>query len=179
MNKNITQFIMFSAVLVAVFAGFRAQQWMSEESHVLEETSSAHPPNLSFVLPDLNGETRSLDEWRGNVVVLNFWATWCPPCRKEMPAFIDLQEQYGAQGLQFVGIALDEVERTAEFADALGVNYPILIGDTRTIELGAAYGNRYGALPFTVIIARDGSIHDTIAGEIQKNEIDQIVKSLL
>lgn len=133
----------------------------------------------TFKLVDTEDNMRSADEWNGKVMVLNFWATWCPPCRKEMPAFIELQEQYGKDGLQFVGIAIDEKEKVVNFSDTYGVNYPMLLGTLDAIELGKQYGNRFGALPYTVIIDREGKIAFTIRGELKKETAEAEIKKLL
>ncbi|MGD8429861.1 MAG: TlpA disulfide reductase family protein, partial [Ectothiorhodospiraceae bacterium] len=77
-----------------------------------------------FALPDMNGERHSIAEWDGRVIVLNFWATWCAPCREEMPLLVDLQDKYGDQGLQIVGVALDRPDAVKAFADKMGLNYP-------------------------------------------------------
>ena len=112
----------------------------------------------AVTLPDLEGRPQALDQWRGKVVVLNFWATWCAPCREEIPILVKLQKKYGAQGLQFVGIAVDQAEKVRPYAAEMGMNFPILIGNLDAIELTRTLGNRAGVLPFTVILARDGRI---------------------
>lgn len=136
-------------------------------------------PRPDFRLPDIEGQVRSISEWDGKVLVVNFWATWCPPCRKEMPAFIELQEQYADKGLQFVGIAIDEKDKVIDFSDTYGVNYPMLVGDLDAIKLGKAYGNRFGALPYTVIIDRGGNIRFTQRGELPRDIAEAEIKKLL
>ncbi|KPJ87757.1 MAG: hypothetical protein AMJ53_17640, partial [Gammaproteobacteria bacterium SG8_11] len=111
--------------------------------------------------------------------VLNFWATWCPPCRKETPMFVELQEQWGAQGLQFVGVAIDEINKVKEFMDTYGVNYPMLIGVDDAIEISKAYGNRFGALPYTVIIDRNGDIAHVQRGELERDMAVKTIQALL
>lgn len=142
-------------------------------------TSVIGNPRPEFALADTEGKPHNIKEWDGKVLVINFWATWCPPCRKEMPAFIALQEQYGARGLQFVGVAIDEADKVAEFMDTYGVNYPMLLGDLAAIEVGKAYGNRFGALPYTVIIDRQGKIAFTRRGELEKDTAEAEIKKLL
>ncbi|MFY9744351.1 MAG: TlpA disulfide reductase family protein, partial [Candidatus Sulfotelmatobacter sp.] len=110
-------------------------------------------------------------------VLLNFWATWCGPCKIEMPWFVDQQKEYGSQGLQIVGVAMDDAskEDIAKFAKDMGVNYPILIGKE-------AVGDEYGgvpALPESFLIARDGRIVDRIIGLRGKAEIEDAVKKAL
>jgi peroxiredoxin len=130
-----------------------------------------------FSLESLDGKTIRLSDLRGKAVLLNFWATWCGPCKIEMPWFVDLQNQYGAQGLQIVGVAMDDAskEDISKFAKDMGVNYPILIGKE-------SVGDQYGgvpALPESFLISRDGKIVDKIVGLIGKAEIEDAVKKTL
>lgn len=111
-----------------------------------------------FWLSDLEGTRRGIAEWDGKLVVMNFWATWCPPCLHEIPMFIALQERYQGRGVQFLGIAIDEADKVREFADAVGLNYPTLHGQLDAIEVMGAYGNQSGGLPFTVLIDRSGQV---------------------
>lgn len=115
-------------------------------------------PAVPFTLPDLTQTLRELSEWKGKVLVLNFWATWCPPCIEEIPAFVQWQEEYGENGLQFVGIAIDQEAAVVEFSAQLGINYPILMAGEAGLALTEKYGNRLKALPFTVIVSRQGDI---------------------
>ncbi len=136
-------------------------------------------PAPEFSLPDITGAMRNSHEWDGKVVILNFWATWCPPCRSETPMFVDMQEQYSATGLQFVGVAIDDTEKVQNFMDTYGVNYPMLIGENAAIEISKNYGNRYGALPYTVIIDRSGKIQFVQRGEMTREMIENTISQLL
>lgn len=130
-------------------------------------------------LPDLAGQPQPLKQWQGKVLVLNFWAPWCPPCREEMPGFVRLQEKYAAQGLQFVGVALDEAAKVEAFVDETGVSYPILLGDMAAVSLGQAAGNRLGGLPYTLILDRQGNPVEGITGGLAEARLEAIVKPLL
>jgi len=132
-----------------------------------------------FSLPDIEGASRKLSEWDGKVLVVNFWATWCPPCRKETPAFVELQDKYGDKGLQFIGVAIDEKDNVEDFADTYGVNYPMLLGDLEAINTSKAYGNRFGTLPYTVIVDRQGKISFIQRGELLKTTAEEKIKALL
>jgi peroxiredoxin len=130
-----------------------------------------------FSLESVDGKIVRLSDLRGKAVLLNFWATWCGPCKIEMPWFVELQNQYAAQGLQIVGVAMDDAskEDIAKFAKDMGVNYPILIGKE-------AVGDQYGgvpALPESFIIGRDGKIVDKILGLRGKAEIEDSIKKAL
>jgi len=137
----------------------------------------SHRPEFS--LPDQEGVTHKLSKWDGKVLIINFWATWCPPCRKETPAFVELQDQYGKQGLQFIGVAIDEKDKVEDFADTYGVNYPMLLGDLDAINVSKAYGNRFGSLPYTVIVDRQGKINFIQRGELHKSTAEEKIKALL
>ena len=134
-------------------------------------------PDFALVsLSDPNGKTTKLSDYRGKAVVLNFWATWCDPCKVEMPWFIDLQKKYADQGLQFVGVAQDDAGKDAimKFAKDMGVNYPILQGKN-------SVGDAYGAvgLPTTVYIGRDGKIIEKVVGLVSKSEVEDNIKKAL
>lgn len=134
---------------------------------------------LGLVLPDLSGRGQALAQWRGKVLVVNFWATWCAPCREEMPHFVRAQLDHGANGLQFVGIAADSADKAREFATEIGVNYPILIGGYGAIELSRALGNSVGALPFTVVLDRRGELVWTHLGAVREPAFGKLLQELL
>lgn len=132
-----------------------------------------------FTLPDLNNQRHNIHEWDGNVIVLNFWATWCPPCLRETPMFVELQEQYGAKGLQFVGVAIDNIDKVKDFVDTYGINYPTLIAGEPDLSIVKQYGNRFGALPYTVVINRQGKISHIHRGEFKRQIAEKNIKALL
>jgi peroxiredoxin len=130
-----------------------------------------------FTLTSVDGGRVRLSEFRGKAVVLNFWATWCSPCRTEMPWFVDLEKQYGKEGLVVLGVAMDDSEPAtiAKFASELGVNYPVLLG---TNQVSDDYGDvQY--LPTTFYIGRDGAIVDKMTGLLDRKEIEQAVRKTL
>lgn len=130
-----------------------------------------------FSLASLDGPTLKLSDYRGKAILLNFWATWCEPCKIEMPWFIDLQKKYGPQGLQILGVAMDDAspQEIADFAKKMGVNYPIMIGKE-------AVGNQYGGLtylPYTFYIGRDGKVVDGVFGLRSRSEIETDIQKAL
>jgi len=131
----------------------------------------------SFSYPDLQGRQRSLEEFADKVVVLNFWATWCPPCRKETPEFVALQELYGSN-VQFIGIAIDDEEPVREFADSYSVNYPLLLGDVEAVSLSRRLGNRYEGLPFTVVATPDGDVVLRHTGGLERDQLEPLLREL-
>lgn len=134
---------------------------------------------LALTLPDAAGHDVSLAQWRGELLIVNFWATWCGPCREEMPEFVRLQAEFGAKGLQFVGIAVDDADKVRQFATEIGLNYPALIGGYGAMELSRTVGNRVMALPFTVIVDRSGGIAHTQLGPINSGQLRGIIRQLI
>ena len=131
-----------------------------------------------FSYPDLQGNMRTSSEWDDKIVVLNYWATWCPPCKKEIPLFISTQEKYSPQ-VQFVGIAIDDRQPVKQFADMMGVNYPTLLGDMNAVQTSGLLGNTSRGLPFTAIFDRSGNLHFIKSGEIQPNDLENQLQALL
>jgi thiol-disulfide isomerase/thioredoxin len=132
-----------------------------------------------LALPDVDGREQRLEQFRGKVVVVNFWATWCAPCREEMPEFIKAQKEFGPKGLQFVGIAVDQADKIRQFAEEIGLNYPTLVGGFGAMELSKALGNSLMALPFTVVLDRKGAVVHTQLGTLKPDKLEAIVRQLL
>jgi len=179
---------LISGVLIALaagVAGFLIQQQFARTSeqpvtHVESpENSLIGELRPDFSLPDKDGNMRFVQEWDGQVLVINFWATWCSPCREEIPEFIKLQNKYAKQGLQFIGIALNKPEEVHDFAAELGMNYPILAGEMEVIKVAEEYGNRFGILPYTVVIDRSRHIVFIKKGTLHSTEADAIIAALL
>ena len=124
---------------------------------------------------DLDGRPQALAQWRGKTLVVNFWASWCAPCREEMPAFSRLQTRHAGAGVQFVGIAIDSPHNVAEFARRLSVSYPLLIGETDGPALMRALGNVSLALPYTVLIDADGRPRFARLGRLDERELDALL----
>jgi thiol-disulfide isomerase/thioredoxin len=164
--------------LTAAAAGYAYNAWRTAPE-------AGAPPEAGLArlhaarLPDLDGTPQALEQWRGKVVVVNFWATWCAPCREEIPLFVKLQKKYGERGLQFVGVAIDQPDKVRPFAAELGMNYPVLIGGADAIELTRALGNRAGVLPYTVIVDRDGKVRSREVGIAKEAKLDPLLASLL
>ncbi len=172
-RSPLTLVIVAFAVALMLYVGFHAARRNAGASTHLSQSKVAP----DFSLQSIDGRTTHLSDFRGKAVLLNFWATWCGPCKIEMPWFVDLQNQYGSQGLQIVGVAMDDAskEDIGKFAKDMGVNYPILIGKE-------SVGDQYGgvpALPESFLISRDGKVIDKIIGLRGKAEIEDAVKKAL
>jgi thiol-disulfide isomerase/thioredoxin len=146
----------------------------SNDTGSVSASGSAMP---SWELTDLQGQPVSSGDFEGKVVLLDFWATWCPPCRKEIPGFIELQERYGKAGLVVVGVSLDEggPAAVAPFVSKMGINYPVVMGDSAIVQ---AFGG-VEAIPTTFVIDRDGQILERHVGFVSKDRFEKSIQPLL
>ena len=110
---------------------------------------------------------------------MNFWASWCPPCREEIPGLIRIQQKLAANGLQVVGIAVDSVDKSRQAATEMAIGYPILVAEVEIIELTRRLGNRAGGLPFTVVLDREGRLVTTHLGLLSEAQLERLVAPLL
>ncbi|WP_293813633.1 TlpA disulfide reductase family protein [uncultured Aquitalea sp.] len=124
---------------------------------------------------DGKGST-TLSAWRGKVVLVNFWATWCAPCREEMPMLNKLREQYKGKGLEVVGIALDNRTEASNFAKQLRIGYPVVIGDSDTLGLLRQLGNPAGALPYSIILDRNGQQVGKLLGKLDEKTLSDTLQ---
>ena len=175
-RKPVVTFVVAMVVMVMVLFGIgRAGRSAGHLGAPRADVEDKVAPD--FALQSINGKTVRLSDFRGKAVLLNFWATYCAPCRIEMPWFVELQDRYAAEGLQVVGVAMDDAspDDIEKFASELGVNYPILVGEE-------AVGNAYGGvqfLPSTFYIGRDGKVVGKVFGLKTKNEIEENIKKTL
>jgi peroxiredoxin len=173
-RNPLTLVVVAFAVALMLYVGFHAAR---RNGPSFAPRLALASPAPDFTLQSLDGKTMRLSDFRGKAVLLNFWATWCGPCKIEMPWFVELQNQYAAQGFQIVGVAMDDAskEDISKFAKDMGVNYPILIGKE---SVGDEYGG-VPALPESFLIGRDGKIVDKILGLRGKAEIEDAIKKAL
>lgn len=137
------------------------------------------PTNVSFKLTDLEGVERDFSEWDGQHRILNFWATWCAPCRREIPLLKAFQDQHGAAGFQVIGIAVEFPEPVIAYAETAEFNYPILVGEQDAMAVAESSGISFVGLPFTMIVARDGEFISAHMGEIHQAYLDEVAQVLL
>lgn len=144
-----------------------------------KDQANIPPPALEFSLPDLQGRQRAISEWQGKILIINFWATWCPPCLKEIPEFISLQNEFNDKGLQFVGIAVEDKEAIEQYLKTIAINYPILVGGDEAITLSRQLGNIISTVPFSIIVNKQGQIIHRHPGELSRERIIEIITPLL
>ena len=134
---------------------------------------------LSASYPDLDGRPRRIGDWGGRVLLCNFWATWCAPCREEIPLLVAAKQQYAKKAFEIIGIGIDQGDKIREFAAMFGVNYPMLVAGAEAIELLRTLGNAAAALPYTVILDRSGEISSSRLGAFRSDELQGVLSGLL
>jgi peroxiredoxin len=167
----------FAAVAILALGTYLVIRHRGRPAELIKgDIATTHPFAPEFSLADLNGQKLDLSTYRGKIVLLDFWATWCGPCRSEIPRFVDLQNKYRDRGLQIVGISLDDDPKpTRAFYQQFKMNYPVAIGDANLAE---RYGGMLG-LPVNFVIDREGRIHAKHLGEVDISLIEQEINSLL
>lgn len=174
-------------ILVAVLTGTGVFLLLQSSGSVVKGGSAAATSQSrsddqrrpDFTLPDVDGKMHSISEWDGKIVLVNFWATWCPPCRREIPGFIELKKAYADQGFEIVGVAIDDVDKVRDFIDRVGINYPVLHGQGNANRVAEAYGDTMNSLPYSALLDREGKIRFSGAGGLTKASLEKALKSLL
>lgn len=161
------------AVLLATVMRFA--QPAQQEAPASASTSSLFAAKFT----DAQGNIQRLDQWRSQVIIVNFWATWCPPCRDEMPELSELQNKYRTRGVVVLGISTDDTAKVQQFAQEAPVTYPLLAGDSEAVDLAATLGNDRDVLPYTVVLRRDGSIAASHFGRIDRQALESALAPLL
>ena len=169
------------AILVAIAAaslGYFSGRGL-RSSAPTAESPAALARLMETRFPDFTGQYQTLAQGKGHVQVVNFWATWCPPCREEMPELSRMADDYRPAGVKFAGIAVDEAAAVARYLTAAPVSYPVWLGDPASMQLTAALGNASQALPFTLILGRDGRVAYVKVGMISAKELRAELDGLL
>ena len=167
--------ILIGGAITATAAGVALQALIRNPSD-----DAAAIANL-WVLPlqDLEGKSQPLTRWQGKILVVNFWATWCEPCRVEVPALVRTQDKYIAKSVQIVGISLDSVSKVQKFAKEFKIQYPLVIGSLDSIEITRKLGNKAAGLPYTVVLDAKGMIKARHLGGITEAQLDEAIRPLL
>lgn len=169
--------LVFAVLAVAALA---AGAWFAQTRYAPHGIS---PQAVSTLWPmqfaDLRGQPQALSQWRGKVLVLNFWASWCAPCREEMPDFDALRRQYQDRGVEFVGLAIDNEKNVTQFLQTMPVSYPILIGEGAALALARQLGNNSGALPYTVVIDNGENVAFSHLGLLSREHLDEVLQGLI
>ena len=166
-----------AALLAGIHTG---QQSRQDKQHDNAPVTTTHPAAVATLfastLADTKGHPQALAQWQGRILVLNFWAPWCPPCRDEMPGFSRLQRKFSGNGVQFVGIALDTPESVNDFARTNPATYPLLTGESTAETLTRLFGNTRLALPYTAIIGADGIVRATRTGAVDETDLERLLR---
>lgn len=180
MNKKNVIVITLAIVIFGAVVGNFAINMASQTTKPAAETPSLIGSALpEYKLLSLDGVRENGNQWLGKVQIINFWATWCPPCKREIPLLIELQKEYKDRGLQVIGIALDKPEAVAKYVAEHNINYPILAGGDDVADVSAKLGNDLGILPYTVIADRTGKISFIRHGEVDRETIVNEINKLL
>ena len=178
-----TNLIIIAIGIIGLAAGVGVYSYLNKadapKTTSIKATTLVGSKRPDFTLTDVEDRKHNISEWDGKVLIVNFWATWCPPCRREIPAFIELQEKYESKGFTIIGVALDSKQAAIDYVDPMGINYPILIGETDGIAISQEYGNKLGVLPYTVIVDRQGIIRHSLAREVHLDEAEKLITPLL
>jgi thiol-disulfide isomerase/thioredoxin len=180
--KSGGKWLLVAAVAIAAaWAGVEFGRWsrgVEAPGPADQRSGDAVTQLLAMPLMLASGQPKKLSDWQGKVLVVNFWATWCPPCREEMPEFSLAQNKFGANGIQFVGIAIDSVNNVVEFSKTTPVTYPLLIASSDMPSLIARLGNTLQVLPFTIFINREGKLVSSHLGRLSREDIEKQLASL-
>jgi peroxiredoxin len=152
-----------------------------------DQTPPDAPPNTNLAatalmelsLPDTHGKEQAIAQWKGKIIVANYWAPWCPPCRAEIPDFVTISRDFADKPVQFVGISLDGADKVQAFGEQFAVPYPLLIAPLQVLDQSAVFGNTIKALPLTVIIDRKGLVRHVKLGAIPRDELETRLRQLL
>ncbi len=179
MNKN--YFMVVVLIMTAAVGYYFYVELEKDTLPVAPQVIVSEPSSndiVDFALPDLDGNIRHISEWDGKARLINFWATWCAPCRREIPLLKKTQAEYADANLQVIGIAVEEIEPVLVYAESAEFNYPVLVGEREAMAAAESTGIDFIGLPFTMVVAPDGQLIKAHIGEIHENQMAQIIEVL-
>jgi|TARA_B110000263_G_scaffold211833_1_gene195004 thiol-disulfide isomerase/thioredoxin len=167
----------FTLILLLTLMG--CDQMESQKKSTHEETNKSEKQLLmDFEMIDLSGSIRNSSEWNNSAKLINFWATWCAPCRREIPLLNETQKNLTGTQIQIIGIAVDDFDEVLSYAETTNFDYPILIGEEDAVAIAENSGVDFIGLPFTMIVTKDQEIIKTHIGEIKEHHIELITQTL-
>ena len=173
--------ILGAAGLAAAATGFLVGPFLLQQVNRDGAGENTAPGNIALFsanLVDLAGRPRQLNEWRNRILICNFWATWCAPCREEIPLLMAAREKYTSLGLEIVGIAIDNAAKVREFTASFKISYPVLLAEANGLDLMRKLGNTAGGLPYTVVTDRQGNVLHRKLGAFHQGDLDAILGPL-
>jgi len=179
MKSSTRRFLLAGSAGGALVAGLGGGWLWRQRGADQRREADALKALLALTLPDPTGQAQPLSRWDGQVRVINLWATWCTPCREEMPHFVRLQTRFADRGVTFLGLAIDRADRVTRFAEEIGVNYPLLLADMSLLALASRVGNRGEVLPFTLVLDRSSRIAARRTGIYTEEALGAILESLV
>lgn len=164
-TQTLLAFVATAAIAAAAGAGVA---WL----RIAPQPAAADTTTLfASTFDDADGRRQPVAQWKGRPLVVNFWATWCPPCVEEMPDLQRVRDEYRARGVEIIGVGIDNAAKIREFRDRLGITLPLLVAGVGGTELGRELGNQAGVLPYTVLVARDGKVVQRKIGQVKPAEL--------
>ena len=180
MNSQFWRKLRWPLLILSGLAAMAAGLWLYQGVLAPARATAAALVTLqSRSFSDLTDTNRRLLDWQGKVRVVNFWATWCEPCREEIPALQRVQAKFAESGLETIGISIDHADKVQQFARNMAITYPLLLGDASLIDLARALGNRAGGLPFTLVIDAQGKLLASKLGGITEAQLTEILLPVL
>lgn len=164
---------------LAMLAGVLASLYLNTGVIETRQDQNAAISLDQINLPDLDGNKQSLSQWQGKVLLVNFWATWCPPCREEIPVFLSLRKKFSSDGFEVVGISIDDANKVKQYRRSMQIDYPLLDGEQSGMPLMVSLGNPTGGLPFSVLYDRKGDVVQIKTGAYGHQELQDLIEKLL
>lgn len=172
-KKNVLLFLLIAIVFASIGVYFATQRFgPASPQH------SASTLLFTQTLSDSQGNPQALSQWKGKILVVNFWATWCPPCVEEMPELVELQHDTASKNVQIIGIGIDSASNISEFSSKHKIDYPLYVSGMKGTELSKQFGNQSGGLPFTVLLSPEGQVKKTYLGRLNMKELRKDLTAL-